>query len=323
MTLVIARSPDRIGPGYIFAPVLGVIDQSGVRAIHDVQNFAPPRGTIFVPPNLVPENFGFLDFACWEVFEDPSFRDNDEGGAKWKARRLDRLPAEIVTLDVSSSRSDEVVTILCEQGLQLNFNITAHAVYVEFSNGVIAGPVTFSRSADASRSICEPMQFVEPIPAWKSGALLDTVLFTAEGRYGRAHRRFLSRRQLPPHTDYVDLAPLGQALRSLVKRVCRDGPGSSILTKRELALFVERLMSIQLPTQLEARRRRLQTSLDEALKAGADLERWYPLVSEHPSVKARIRRVRSLLPRKHESNCKRKQSNSSQRSGLWKGKLLE
>lgn len=35
MTLVIARSPDRIGPGYIFAPVLGVIDQSGVRAIHD------------------------------------------------------------------------------------------------------------------------------------------------------------------------------------------------------------------------------------------------------------------------------------------------
>jgi hypothetical protein len=265
-----------------------VIDQSGVRAIHDAEDFAPPRGTIYVPPNLVPENFGFLDFACWEVSEDPSFRDNDEGGAKWKAKRLDRLPAEIVTLDISSSRSDEVVTILCDQGLQVNFNITARAVYVEFSDGVIAGPLTFSRSEDGRRSICEPTQFVEPIPAWKSGALFDTVLFTAEGRYGRAHRRFLSSRQLPPNTDYLDFAPLEHALQSLVKRVCRDGPGSFILPKREQALLVERLMSIQLPTQLEARRRRLQTSLDEALNAGADLERWYPLVSDHPSVKARI-----------------------------------
>src|SRR5690606_1941894 len=101
-------------------------------------------------------------------------------------------------------------------------------------------------------------------------------------------RRFLAQPALPKPDTYLDLAPLEQALRTLIRHVCKDGPGSFILTKNEQAALVARLSACPLLDHLEARRQRLSLALKAAISAGSDLAEWSALVSEQPSIQAKI-----------------------------------
>jgi hypothetical protein len=198
------------------------------------------------------------------VEETPGYHPTDNRLTKFRTRRLYSPPMELLPVSCVSSDNKGILNLLSVTGLQCRFNVDGHGVLLEFADGVVAGPFPLRRRTN-STFMWNPSDPVALVPAWSSRAKLNLIELRPGSTEGIT-RTFLSTvSHLPDPELSLDLTSPEQALSSLLKTVCRDGPGSFLLSKKDQSELVRRLAGIS-DLDLIARRDRLQRVLEEAFR---------------------------------------------------------
>jgi hypothetical protein len=230
----------------------------------------------FIPEELFPkESTGAVDIGYWEVDR----QEHIPSKTPYRAIRLLVLPPEIIALGVPSRAIDEIRNVLFERGIESTSALVNRQLFLEFTDGRIAGPV-FVSSADGDvgqrRYILRSRR---PLPLWHSVDDLHPV--------NVRHRRFC----LDPGTkpaDLLDLATTQEVLAELFAIGAKHGPGSFVLSDEQRDLLIQRLSAIrdeQLPL---LHRQRAERLFQETVAAGKHLDVWWNSLIALPGIHDRL-----------------------------------
>jgi hypothetical protein len=172
----------------------------------------PPKGTFYVPRELFPESFQGSDgnVAAWVLEDQPDW----EGriGAKYRANSLEQPPAEIITVDISSSDVEAIRKLLLNDGIAFQAGLTERPILIEFADGVVAGPFNLaSHDSSRGRYVCNSAALLNPVNTWpahgKDAASRLVITWCDQQRV------FATDDPLPPPQGGLFLAPLDELLR--------------------------------------------------------------------------------------------------------------
>lgn len=262
-----------------------------IKVVDSTSHF-PPRGTVYVPEQLLPDHFqGQPDSAAaWAVMDQPNWAELGIG-ARHRATSLSICPPEIVDVPCSSTDIEIARRLLLYDGVRHVGGVQGRDSLLRFRDGTIAGPVRLLAKAGVRDSYyCTESTLSDPISAWES---IELCHLSCKG----CSRDFVARDRLPDTGMYLDFASLEVALKGMQ---VRGGIGSS---KPELDVDAKALAR-QLSTVLEAypstpmftaRRSRLERLLDRVDKASAAWESWEEYVAQHPKFEEAVKESTASL----------------------------
>ncbi len=265
----------------VFVRISAMVSEGILEPVDSPESNFPTRGEIHVFRDRVPQGMQHQDIAMFEADVSHLYEENpNQYSAKYTAtRHLTRCPAEIIPCSFSSSSINEIRDLLLSQGVSPPHSIRKHPVLFEFQDGIVSGPFHLDLIQNLGRYSCSESALDEPVSAWESREKLEPV----ELRCENSRRLFVSHLELPNPDFYLDLTTVDQALSSMLRIGCKEGPGTYLLTRRKRDEIVARLSSVSFPDRLASRRARLEKLLTESLKTGEDLGRWTETFLQHPA----------------------------------------
>lgn len=269
---------------YLFVEVAGAIEPKAGRwlKVPSPITVFPPKGTIFVPPHLIPDFFeGQSDCAAaWTVVDQPDWAEVGIG-ARYRAKALAHCPAELVNIPCQSSDFDATRRLLLYDGIDHVGGVQGRESLIKFTDDVLAGPLRLiAKAGVANRYYCTEAALSNPIAAWPLGAL-DFCRFNWKG----FDRAFLARAPpLPEATFYLDYASLEAILgRTQLSGGIGAGSGTALVNAKALANQLSHVLAAYPNTAtFNARRDRLANLLDTLSEADQSWESWLAYLGEHP-----------------------------------------
>jgi hypothetical protein len=249
------------GP-YALVPVVAEMVDGRLSLVDDARDRFPKNGEIYVKNKAFPESFGRLSAGLWEVrtFETKSEQEeHSDPFARFYASGNLPAPHEIIPINCSSEDQDTIRELLLNR-IRLPYRLTSDAL-IEFTDGVVVGPVRTLVHPDGDGFRCLECTFEVPIRAWKSRDVFDPLDIPNH----TSTRFFVQAKFIPKADFYIDLSPLQDSIRSIVKLIAKERPGSYIISKKEQELLAEKLSSGGLPEHVEARRERVLRLLRQSM----------------------------------------------------------
>lgn len=272
------------GP-YALVPVAAEYVFGKLEKVPDIRGRFPNNGEVYIHERNIPEDFARLSAGVWEVRYIERANDEDDRGdrfAHFVSMAILPAPHEIIYVGCSSEEP-EVARELLLAGIPLPYRLTADPL-IEFDDGVIAGPLKTSLRPEGTGFRCSELAFTLPLKAWKKRGALDSLTFSNQSQ----PRTFVWQTPLPKNDFLIDLSPWQEAIRSVVKFISKEGPGSYIISKKEQDLLAEKLSAGGLPEWVAARRERILRLLQESVDTQEQLDVLMEVLLVHPKVKARF-----------------------------------
>ena len=220
--IVLGFCPDNYQPEHTFLfAFVGAEFHRGVRVRvnNPIQSF-PPQGTVFVPKDLIPENFREGDAAAWDVEDQPDYAEK-QLSSRYRAIDLVDAPMELVPVPWPST-DPSLRQYLQDTGLTLVPRRADHNVLLEFSDGLVARARLEPKAGDAGSFVVSAADLAHPLDAWPADKLFPTLSLP----WRRVRRRFCTH-QVPQNvTASLDLSTLEETLADAM----RSGGLGSVLS---------------------------------------------------------------------------------------------
>jgi hypothetical protein len=275
-----------------FAFVLAeAIDEADLERIPHALAAFPPKGSIYVPWDFKPHDFRYPDIGFWLVQEDPNYPDEKHSSRYRATARIADLPAEIIRINCLSDDAESARNIIAEDGMAHESHLDGRRILLEFTDGVIAGPVRLEQGGTPGRyRIPAGPSLWMPLAAWSSIKNLSPL----DLRIGNATRTFASKLTLPAPTKYLDLAPPEYVLKKLLEKGCKQGKGKYLLSETQRDEVIGRLVALQQDGITPERIERLKGLLKTAAETGAYLDQAIDALLAHEDVRKGIEERKRL-----------------------------
>ncbi len=294
--IVLGLCPESYPPehDFLFAFV-GAQFHSGVwvRDNNAVQSF-PPRGSVFVPKELIPEGFREGEAAAWEVEDQPDYLEKSYSSRYRAIARVDP-PLELVPVPWIST-DPALRRHLQETGISFVPPRADRNALLEFSDGLVAGVRLEAKPGDTHSWVASAADLAHPLDSWPPEKPLSTLALA----WRRGSRRFCIHSVPPSVTTSLDLSTLEEALAD----ANRSGGLGSVLSPapteaRQLVKKLERIVQAFDAPKWQGRRKRLEHFLSQAESAVEERARWEAFLTSHPAfretVEAAVTKVREAL----------------------------
>ncbi len=294
--VVLGFCPENYHPelDYLFASVAAEFFRGiWARSSNPIHSF-PPRGAVYVPKDLIPDDFREGDAAAWEVEDQPDYGEKALG-SRYRAVSPFDAPLELAQVPWASTdpglrlHLQETGTILVPRRADGN-------ILLEFSDGLVARVRVEAKPGTARSSVISPTDFAHPLEAWPADKPLPTLPLA----WTRGTRRFYTYPSLPNATTGLDLSTLEEALADANRS---GGLGSVIALAppegRQLVKKLERIVQTFDAPKWQARRKRLEHFLSQATSAVEERADWETFLTSQPlfrqAVEAAVTKVREEL----------------------------
>jgi hypothetical protein len=268
---------------FALVPVAAEIIDGKLTKVADVRKRFPRNGDVYIHERNIPSDFARFSAGLWEVkFIDTDEQENSERFAHFVSTAVLTTPHEIVHVDCDSEEPDVAREHLLS-GMHLPYRLTSDP-FLEFCDGIIVGPVRTSALPEGIGFRCPDNALEHPLRAWRSRAALEPLTLPNQS----LTRTFVWNKPLPKADFYIDFSPLQDAIRSVVKFIAKEGPGTYIIPKRQQDLLAEKLSAGGMPEWVEARRERVLRLLGQSVEIPEHLEASMKVLLEHPTVKERL-----------------------------------
>lgn len=271
---------------FMMIAALAEVVEGRLVKVEDALTEFPTRGEVLVPQKFIPEAFDRLSAGLWEVqWAERRNEDDDRNDrfAHFVAVKDHAPPHEVFRVDCHSEDDDAAREILT-RGLQLPYRLTAEPL-VEFTDGVVAGPMRYLPLQDGFGFRCPDNAFDHPIRAWSHRGSLDALDIPNHVRT----RSFVSRSFIRKAETYVDLYPMTEAIRGVIKYISKEGPGTYAISKKEQELLADKLSANGLPEWVEARRDRILRMMKLSVEIPKQLDSQVELLLAHPKIEERLK----------------------------------
>jgi hypothetical protein len=262
---------------FLFVPVAAeLFDGFWVKRNTPAQLF-PPSGDVYVPKDLLPDDFRDGEGATWEVEDQPDYADRHLS-CRYRAVRLIDTPLELVAVSRSSTDPD-LRAHLQEDGVPVMPRRADKSVLIEFADGLIARTRLIRRAGPDRLFVVPAGDLAHPLEAWDADKHISVMKLDA----ANAHHRYCAHPVPPAGTTALDLSTLEEMLTS----ARRAGGLGSVASPpvAELRRHIERLeeavKAFEGPTW-EIRRKRLEGFLEKARGAVEERGRWAAFLEAHP-----------------------------------------
>ena len=268
---------------FALVPVAAEIVDGKLTKVPDVRKRFPRNGEVYIHERNIPGDFGRSSAGLWEVkFIDTDEQENSERFAHFVSTGVLLAPHEIVHIDCDSEEPD-VARELLLRGVHLPYRLTSDP-FLEFGDGIIVGPVRTSALPDGVGFRCPENALEHPLRGWRSRAALEPLVLPNQSQT----RSFVWKKPFPKADLYIDFAPLQDAIRSVVRFIAKEGPGTYVIPKRQQDLLAEKLSAVGMPEWVDARRDRVLRLLGQSGEIPAQLEASMKVLLELPTVKERL-----------------------------------
>jgi hypothetical protein len=264
-----------------------------VRRAHPEQLF-PPKGDIWVPREVFPEDFHEADAVAWEVEDQPDYAERHLS-CRFRAIRLADAPVELVSVPWPST--DEALRqTLLETGVPFFPRRADRNILLDFQDSIVVRVRLLAHPTNPKNSIVSDGDLAHPLDAWPSGKLPS--LLNVDSRRGQRH--FCTLPVLPAAPSSLDLSTLEEALTA-AKRPGGLGFAATLSApelRHHLKRLEEVLHSFDGPAW-QGRRTRLEQFLSNAHAATEERARWEAFLTSHPifreALEAAVTSARSEL----------------------------